>query len=52
MGIDESNGVIVVRTTDNHLPRRIGEALWHAYHGELKLHYGDDPRLIRMTWKG
>jgi NMD protein affecting ribosome stability and mRNA decay len=52
MGIEESADGIVVRTTDSHLPRRIGEALWHAYHGELKLHYGEDPRLIRMTWKG
>lgn len=52
MGIEESDEGIVVTTTDTHLPRRIGEALWHAYHGELKLHYGDDPRLIRMTWKG
>lgn len=52
MGIKESGDEIVVRTTDTHLPRRIGEALWHAYHGELKLHYGEDPRLIRMTWTG
>lgn len=42
---------ILVETTDTHLPRRIGEALWHAYHGELDLHYGQDPRLIRMSWK-
>jgi hypothetical protein len=52
MGIEESAREIVVTTTDNHLPRRIGEALWHAYHGELNLHYGADPRLIRMSWKG
>jgi len=52
MGIVDSGDAIVVRTTDSHLPRRIGEALWHAYHGELKLHYGEDPRLIRMNWKG
>jgi NMD protein affecting ribosome stability and mRNA decay len=52
IGIVESDEGIVVTTTDTHLPRRIGEAFWHAYHGVLKLHYGDDPRLIRMTWKG
>jgi NMD protein affecting ribosome stability and mRNA decay len=46
----QENGVVVT-TTDPHLPRRIGEALWHAYHGELDLHYGKDPRIIRMTWK-
>jgi NMD protein affecting ribosome stability and mRNA decay len=51
MEIGETDDGIMVTTTDNHLPRRIGEALWHAYHGELNLHYGADPRLIRMTWK-
>jgi hypothetical protein len=51
MEIQKSEEEIVVTTTDTHLPRRIGEALWHAYHGELNLHYGTDPRLIRMTWK-
>jgi hypothetical protein len=51
IGIDESDEEIVVTTTDMHLPRRIGEALWHAYHGELKLHYAEDARLIRMNWK-
>ncbi len=49
--IEEKEGSAVVSTTDTHLPRRIGEALWHAYHGELHLHYGQDPRLIRMTWQ-
>lgn len=50
--IDEKAEGIVITTTDTHLPRRIGETLWHAYHGELDLHYGQDPRLIRMTWRG
>jgi len=50
IGIKEAKGKMVVTTTDKHLPRRIGEALWHAYHGELKLHYAEDARLIRMTW--
>ena len=49
--IEENKEGVVVTTTDTHLPRRIGEALWHAYHGELDLHYGQDSRLIRMTWK-
>ena len=51
IGIEESDEGVMVTTTDMHLPRRIGEALWHAYHGELKLHYADDARMIRMTWK-
>jgi NMD protein affecting ribosome stability and mRNA decay len=51
IGITASKAGLMVTTTDMHLPRRIGEALWHAYHGELKLHYAEDARMIRMTWK-
>ena len=49
--IEEKDEGILITTTDTHLPRRIGEALWHAYHGELELRYGQDPRLIRMKWR-
>lgn len=51
IGVQGSKEGMVVTTTDMHLPRRIGEALWHAYHGELKLHYADDARLLRVIWK-
>ncbi|MBI3352946.1 MAG: ATPase [Nitrospirae bacterium] len=51
IGTEESEDGIVVTTTDTHLPRRIGEALWHGHHGELDLHYSKDPRLVRMSWK-
>ena len=51
LSIDEEKDGVVVTTTDTHLPRRIGEALRRAHHGELDFHYGQDPRLIRMTWK-
>jgi len=51
IGLKDTKAGLVVTTTDMHLPRRIGEALWHAYHGELKLHYADDARLLRVTWK-
>jgi len=49
--IQESEEDVLIRTTDMHLPRRIGEALWHAYHGELKLHYAEDEKLVRMSWE-
>jgi hypothetical protein len=52
LSIDEDQGGTVVTTTDTHLPRRIGAALRRAHHGDLDLNYGQDPRLIRMTWKG
>jgi NMD protein affecting ribosome stability and mRNA decay len=41
---------LVISTTDTHLPRRIGEALKHAYHGELELHYDKDEDFVRVTW--
>ncbi len=50
MGIDEEDDTIVISTTDTHLPRRIGEALHHAYHGELNLRYSKDQQFIRVLW--
>jgi hypothetical protein len=48
--IEDQEDAIVVRTTDIHLPRRIGEALRHAYHGELQFHYEDEAYFIRVRW--
>jgi hypothetical protein len=50
MEIEEQDGAIVVRMTDIHLPRRIGEALRHAYHGDLEFHYEGEVYLIRVRW--
>jgi NMD protein affecting ribosome stability and mRNA decay len=50
MGIDKQDGAIVIRTTDIHLPRRIGEALRHAYHGKLDYHYEEETYFIRVRW--
>lgn len=35
---------------DTYLPRRIGEALKHAYHGDLELHYDKAEDFVRVTW--
>ena len=37
MQTEESPDRVKISTTDVHLPQRIGEALEHAYHGELEL---------------
>jgi NMD protein affecting ribosome stability and mRNA decay len=50
MGIEERDGAIVIQTTDIHLPRRIGEALRHAFHGDLEFHYEEEAYLIRVRW--
>ncbi|MEQ1881146.1 MAG: BCAM0308 family protein [Burkholderiales bacterium] len=51
MGIeDEEGGVVMVTTTDVHLARRIGEALHHAFLGNLEIKYGPDQYLVRVDW--
>ena len=49
--IAEANGEITVTTTDLHLPRRIGEALKHAWKGELEVKFSPDEYLVRVHWK-
>lgn len=51
MSIEESGGETLIRTTDIHLPRRIGEALAHAYEGDLEFSYDEEGYFIRVTWR-
>ena len=51
MRIEEHPDSLVIKTTDIHLPQRIGEALRHAYHGELDLHYDEEGYFARATWR-
>jgi NMD protein affecting ribosome stability and mRNA decay len=39
-----------IATTDIHLPRRIGEALRRAYHGDLDLSYVEEGYFLRLRW--
>jgi len=50
MDIAESEEHRLVTTTGIHLARRIGEALKHAYQGELDLTYGDAEQSVRVRW--
>lgn len=47
---DEADGVLVT-TTDIHLARDLGDALHHAYHGELEFHYNEAENLLRVHWR-
>jgi len=47
---EDSPETMTITTTDIHLPRRIGEAIHRAYHGDLKLHYDEDRYFIRVDW--
>lgn len=50
MDVEERDGEVLVTTTDIHLARRIGEAVHHAYQGELEFHYNPDENLLRVHW--
>jgi hypothetical protein len=40
-----------IATTDIHLPQRLGEALKHAYGGELDINYAARNRSVLVTWR-
>ncbi len=50
MSIAKTKEGTVISTTDSHLPRRIGDALRHAHHGELDVHYNKAEDFVRVTW--
>ncbi len=50
MNIDETVDGLMVTTTDMHLARGIGEALQHAYQGDLEYRYNPDQNLLRVSW--
>jgi hypothetical protein len=50
MAIAPSGKGLRITTTDAHLARRIGEALHHAYKGELDYHYNKEDNLLRVLW--
>lgn len=51
IGINETNGKVVITTTDIHLPRRIGHAIFDAYKGHLDTHYDEKGYFVRIVWE-
>lgn len=51
MGIEEGEDAVIIKTTDIHLPRAIGEALQRAYDGELDYRYTEEEYYLDVTWK-
>lgn len=47
---DAADGVLVT-TTDIHLARDLGQALYHAHQGELEFHYNEGENLLRVHWR-
>ena len=50
MAIEEGEDRTVITFTDAHLTHGIGEALRHAYQGELDSRYADQDTLLRVSW--
>lgn len=50
MAVEHEDGTLVIKTTDIHLPRRIGEAVHSAYEGTLDYHYEEEAYLLRVHW--
>ena len=50
MAIEESGGEVTIKTTDIHLPHRIGRALTDAWDGTMKTHYDLDGYFTRVQW--
>jgi hypothetical protein len=48
--IDEDADGIVINTTDIHLPRRIGEAVERAFHGNLNVVFDESGYFVRVNW--
>lgn len=51
ISIENKDGAMLVTTTDTHLARGIGEAVRHAYQGELKVEHVSGENLVRVYWK-
>jgi NMD protein affecting ribosome stability and mRNA decay len=50
MSLERQAEALLVTTTDTHLARRIGDAMYDAYKGELKYRYSKGDRLLRVSW--
>ncbi len=51
MDISAKEGRLEIKTTYEHMARRVGEAVRNAFKGELKLQYLEDEKFVRVHWK-
>ena len=50
MSVSDTEKGIEIRTTDIHLPQRIGRAIKNAYDGELDIQFENKSYFIRVSW--
>ncbi|GAB6077341.1 BCAM0308 family protein [Hydrogenobaculum acidophilum] len=48
--IEENDNGITIKTTYEHMARRLGEAVHKAYKGSLELKYQEDSHFLRVKW--
>ena len=51
MGVEVHDEDTVITFTDPHLARGAGEALHHAYQGELDFTYAEEDNMLRVSWR-
>jgi hypothetical protein len=47
---NEDDGTVVIRTTYEHIARRIAEAVHKAYKGDLEMQYPGEEKYVRARW--
>jgi hypothetical protein len=50
ISIEDDVQGIVINTTDIHPPRRIGDAVKRAFHGEIEDNFEKDGYFVRVIW--
>lgn len=50
MAMEESDNAMRITFTDDHLARRVGEALHRAHKGDLEIKYSEESRFLRVFW--
>jgi hypothetical protein len=50
MNVEERINETLMTTTDIHLARSMGEALHHAYQGEMAFDFDPEHNLLRVNW--
>ncbi len=51
MDVTDQMGALLINTTDTHLARRIGDALFDAYEGKLTIRYARGQERVRVSWE-
>jgi hypothetical protein len=51
MGTDEQAEGIEISFSDAHLARGIGDAIHHAYEGDIDYQYTKEDIMLRITWE-